>query len=133
MHEYAKIPTAFRKGTIWFIISTSWVLKWQRYVYFDCIDAEEEAVSEEGREHPGEVDCSDIVESEAEKGLGEDSQVKRGMKEGVDYIIVDENFATVWTNKYKVASVGPVQRHAIVESNEEEDPDAKAKVEVRLK
>ena len=70
MHEYAKIPTAFRKGTIWFIISTSWVLKWQRYVYFDCIDAEEGAVSEEGREHPGEIDCSDIVESGVEKGLG---------------------------------------------------------------
>lgn len=46
--QYDEIPSAFGKATTCFLISTSWVEKWQRYVYFDCIDGEEE-ISEEGR------------------------------------------------------------------------------------
>ena len=62
--RYKQIPSEFGKQTIWFIISTKWVRKWQRYVYFDCIDAAEDApMSEDNREHPGRIDCSDIIET----------------------------------------------------------------------
>jgi hypothetical protein len=63
VRRYKEIPTEFGKHSIWFIVSTTWVRKWQRYVYFDCIDAAEVApITEDNREHPGPINCSDIIE-----------------------------------------------------------------------
>jgi len=49
-------PTA---GSVWYLVSMAWIKKWQAYVYMDKIE-ESDTVTQ--RDHPGKLDCSDIIE-----------------------------------------------------------------------
>ena len=60
-YAYNAMPTKVKAGSEWYLISASWVKKWLKYTYFDCIDNDTD-ISKEGREHPGKIDCSDFVE-----------------------------------------------------------------------
>lgn len=51
------MPKSVKVGSIWFVISMSWIQKWQSYVGFD-----ELSKGETQKEHPGKIDNCDIIE-----------------------------------------------------------------------
>ena len=50
-------------GSEWYIVSMSWIQKWQSYVGFKSGDDEESKDATENGPHPGKIDNSDILEN----------------------------------------------------------------------
>jgi hypothetical protein len=48
-------------GSVWYIVSMSWIAKWQDFVGFDKTDGEDDVEDLKGA-HPGKIDNSDIIE-----------------------------------------------------------------------
>lgn len=44
--------------SVWYIVSMSWITKWQNYVGFDKQDGDDEPLGP----HPGKMDNQDIIE-----------------------------------------------------------------------
>ena len=53
----SKMATKVTVGSEWFLVSMSWIEKWQKHVNFD----EEEESAQKERPHPGKIDNSDII------------------------------------------------------------------------
>ena len=51
------MATKVTVGSEWFLVSMSWIEKWQKHVNFD----EEEESAQKERPHPGKIDNSDII------------------------------------------------------------------------
>lgn len=95
-------------GSEWFIVSQSWINKWQKFVGFD------DGVSNDI--NPGKMDNSDIIEPFCKdnngqvqscflaemsiKYLWQNYQLKKNLKEGEDYMLVDHNIHKFWSAKY---------------------------------
>lgn len=123
------MPTKVVANSEWYLISASWVKKWQKHTYFDCIDNEGD-ISKEGRDAPGKIDCSDIAEPVTPNVLQEpqnshdkkwqDVQVQLGKKDAYDFLIINKTLKEEWEWKYNCAKVGPIERRGIVTNEKNE-------------
>ena len=123
----------------WFVISMSWIKQWQQYVYLDLITADEnseEADLTSERPKPGPVDCSDIIQPLSKHHLLDQQKahtwqnvhLKRGLKEGEDFMIVDKKICNMWQERYKVnKEAAPIHRYGIKQA------DGETTVELYLK
>lgn len=51
-----------RPGSIWYLISNSWMQEWQKYVYYDYLRGQPmREVKENQRSRPGPINNSDII------------------------------------------------------------------------
>ena len=139
---FKSMARKIEKDSEWYLISTSWINKWQKHAYFDLFDEQNvEEVDENGREHPGKVDCEDItlvhsfsVLQDPPQGPANrkwmDQQIKPRLKEGDDFMIVDAAIHKFWLQKYGKAQFGPIERRGILNGDEEW---AEGLVETQLK
>ena len=105
------MPKTLTVGTSWYVVSMQWILKWQLFVGF-----EDDLKDHVGEQHPGKIDNSDIIEPYAISSdnqplstILEDKsqnyahaniQLKKNMKEGEDFMLVDEPLHAFWVSKY---------------------------------
>ena len=54
------MPKLVREGQEWFVISMSWIKKWQAHCGFDSLDSEDQAEAQFGPP-PGKIDNTDII------------------------------------------------------------------------
>ncbi|KAH1075257.1 hypothetical protein J1N35_027585 [Gossypium stocksii] len=93
-----------KEGNLYFVISSSWFRKWERYV---GIDGDENLIGNQSSDsrhingtssvvaqRPGPIDNSDIIENGSDSdGKGNDIQLRRMLMEGQDYVLVPQG---VW-------------------------------------
>ena len=134
LHKMDKIVT---DGSIWHLVSLKWIEAWQKYTYFDFLDGQTPLpLEEKERSHPGEIDSKDIILKPPEGtillDMAKNSQwqntlLKPNLKEGEDFMIVDED---VWSYvSLRYSSKNDIVRKGIM-VNEETD---EAIVEIYLK
>ena len=133
-----KMAKSIDVGSEWYVVSMKWIEKWQHYVNFD---GGEETKSTE-RKPPGKVDNTDLIQPYsnfvkkgevmsvflneiANKELWQNFQLKRNLKEGDDYMLVDKNIHAYWVAKY--GKVNEIKRFGI------EDENGESVVEIHLK
>ncbi|KAG4117608.1 hypothetical protein ERO13_D12G242700v2 [Gossypium hirsutum] len=104
-----------KEGNLYFVISSSWFRKWERYV---GIDGDENLIGNQSSdsrhingassvvaERPGPIDNSDIVENGSDSdGKGNDIQLRRMLIEGQDYVLVPQG---VWEKLHGWYKGGP--------------------------
>ncbi|MBA0657221.1 hypothetical protein Goklo_009524 [Gossypium klotzschianum] len=104
-----------KEGNLYFVISSSWFRKWERYV---GIDGDENLIGNQSSdsrhingassvvaERPGPIDNSDIVEDGSDSdGKGNDIQLRRTLIEGQDYVLVPQG---VWEKLHGWYKGGP--------------------------
>ncbi|MBA0718816.1 hypothetical protein Golax_006544 [Gossypium laxum] len=104
-----------KEGNLYFVISSSWFRKWERYV---GIDGDENLIGNQSSdsrhingassvvaERPGPMDNSDIVENGSDSdGKGNDIQLRRMLIEGQDYVLVPQG---VWEKLHGWYKGGP--------------------------
>lgn len=121
------MPKNIKPGSQWFIVSMTWINRWQAYVGFD------DGSQPQPAKHPGQMDNTDIIinyyktkddkilsVSLAEMGNNDQHmnyQLTRGMKEGEDFMLVDDNIHTLWHDRY--GEVQTLKRFGIVDENGE--------------
>lgn len=112
-------------GSVWYIVSMAWIAKWQKFVGFE--------ENQEKGPHPGKMDNQDIIEPFC---IGSSNQIvstvleemsnnysfmnvqlKKNLKEGDDYMLVDENIFNFWDMKYGKAN--EIKRFGIEDENGE--------------
>ena len=127
-------------GSTWYIVSMTWIARWQDFVGFDSADADEDIQDFKGGP-PGQINNEDIIEpffigkddSIISTLLEERSQnfdhmnvqLKKTLKEGDDYMLVDENIYNLWSMKY--GKKNEIKRTGI------EDENGETIVEIHLK
>lgn len=89
-----------------YIISMKWFSNWKKYVYFPSSDS-----------HPGNIDQSDILESESDLFLDPNNEsnfgnevLKKGLEENKDYMIAEEK---VWHYLSRFYQGREIRRHVI--------------------
>ena len=59
------MPKVVEEGSEWYLVSMSWINKWQKFVGFEDEDAESEATRDTSKDgaapHPGKIDNKDII------------------------------------------------------------------------
>jgi len=127
-------------GSVWYAVSMTWISKWQSFVGFDDENTTKKSDSDKV-EHPGKMDCSDIIEP-FHKGkdgqivstmfeemspnyASQNVQLKKNVKEGEDYMLVDENIFNLWELWY--GKLNEIKRFGI------EDENGETVVELHLK
>ncbi|MBA0835244.1 hypothetical protein Goarm_007536 [Gossypium armourianum] len=104
-----------KEGNLYFVISSSWFRKWERYV---GIDGDENLIGNQSSdsrhingassvvaERPGPIDNSDIVENGSDSdGKGNDIQLRRMLIEGQEYVLVPQG---VWEKLHGWYKGGP--------------------------
>ncbi|KAG4171926.1 hypothetical protein ERO13_A12G241400v2 [Gossypium hirsutum] len=104
-----------KEGNLYFVISSSWFRKWERYV---GIDGDENLIGNQSSdsrhingassvvaERPGPMDNSDIVENGSDSDIkGNDIQLRRMLMEGQDYVLVPQG---VWEKLHGWYKGGP--------------------------
>ena len=118
----------------WYIISMDWINKWQKHVGFDDTEANKGP-------KPGKIDNSDIIVDYYHNDKGSYStslleqsksiqyqnyQMKSGLEEGTDYMLVDKNIYEFWDAKYGSAE-NQLKRFGVLDDTDE------TKVEMYLK
>jgi ubiquitin carboxyl-terminal hydrolase 4/11/15 len=114
-------------GSKWYVINQAWINKWQTYVGFE--DGEEPQPNLK----PGKINNEGIIvqESKDAKGqylstslpeMGQKSlymnyQLQRGLTEGTDFMVVDDNIHNLWSTKYG-EDIG-LERYGIVDESGE--------------
>ena len=125
-------------GSQWFIVSMKWIDKWQKYTYFDLLTENQTSISEEERKHPGKISNEDIILKIPHGSLMKDLtkgkdwqnvQLKPNLKEGEDYMIVNQEIWCFWVDNYKFEAENEIQRFGIIVNEDTEE----AIVEIYLK
>nr|TKR75027.1 ubiquitin carboxyl-terminal hydrolase 9-like isoform X3 [Populus alba] len=80
-----------KEGNLYFVVSSRWFLKWERYVGQGFIDNLDNGKSLESQdldvERPGPIDNSDIIEG-GSVNEGDELELVRALLEGKDYVLV---------------------------------------------
>ncbi|GKV04041.1 hypothetical protein SLEP1_g16256 [Rubroshorea leprosula] len=95
-----------KEGNLYYLISTRWFRKWEKYVGIDTgeLDAQRlDVVPSEATDRPGPIDNSDIIESGSGSG-GNELQLRRMLVEGQDYVLGPQD---VWEKLYEWYKGGP--------------------------
>jgi hypothetical protein len=63
--QFKNTKKKIEPDSYWFLISMTWIKKWEKYVFMDEIENPEKEIDPEMlRKHPGPIDCSDIIEDD---------------------------------------------------------------------
>ena len=111
------MPTAIEKGSEWFFLPKKWLDVWETYCYVDIINAELDPVElrRANRTAPGRISFKHLFEPEEENQIKDISsktqwqnfQVKKGLREGVDFIFVTKTVFKAFLNKYNSVDEEP--------------------------
>ncbi|KAG5255304.1 ubiquitin carboxyl-terminal hydrolase family protein [Salix suchowensis] len=96
-----------KEGNLYFVVSSRWFLKWERYVGQGLVDNLDNGKSLESQdldvERPGPIDNSDIIESGSGND-GDEPELVRMLLEGKDYVLVPKK---VWEKLVQWYKGGP--------------------------
>ena len=107
------MPTLIEEGSEWFIMPKAWLDTWEKYCYIDVINAgaEQEPSDFSGvdRAKPPRVPFRELFQEkegnqvidQAMKTQWQNYQIKRGLREGVDYILVTKDVFDFIIKKYR--------------------------------
>ena len=111
------MPTAIEKGSEWFFLPKKWLDVWETYCYVDIIDGEMDPAElrRARRSAPGRISFKHLflpkednqMEDVASKTLWQNYQVKKGLREGVDFIFVTKQVFKAFLNKYESDDENP--------------------------
>ncbi|XVF53187.1 hypothetical protein PTKIN_Ptkin05aG0080200 [Pterospermum kingtungense] len=104
-----------KEGNLYFVISSRWFQRWERFVGIDANGDLIENESSDSRhfdgassmvaERPGPIDNSDIVQNGSDCDCKENEiQLRRGLMEGQDYVLVPQG---VWEKLHEWYKGGP--------------------------
>ncbi|KAI7733857.1 hypothetical protein M8C21_028642 [Ambrosia artemisiifolia] len=107
----ANSESCLKEGNFYFVISTRWFTKWQKYVGEETgeYELEEASVDEQSStltkagERPGPIDNTDIINNEDGRDGG-DLQLYRTLTENIDYVLVPQ---VVWEKLHGWYKGGP--------------------------
>lgn len=98
------MPKTVEVKSVWYVVSMKWISNWQKYVGFD---------TKSNGIKPAKIDNSDLIQEyythpqtqqklsvylfeQTEKLSFTNVQLKSGLKEGEDYMLVDERLHAFW-------------------------------------
>ena len=120
----ANMPTKIEVDSEWFFIPKAWLDKWEAWCYVDIINAAksgEEDLNDEIRQaeraNPGRICFSALFENKEKNMIVEQAlkfkwqnyQVKKGLREGVDFILVTKEVFDSLVSKYRSEEENPEQ------------------------
>ena len=93
---FADMPTLSKEGSVWYLLSMSWIQVWQDWAYYGLITGGETDGLHNQMLKPGKIDNSDItiqnnktLLTDITKGSEwQNLQLKQGLSEGKDFMLV---------------------------------------------
>ena len=116
------MPSRIEEDSEWFFLPKKWLEKWELYCYVDVINAASDGNAEAGaslasvtRKDPGRVGFSDLFVPKEENQITEqmlrykwqNHQIKKGQREGVDFIFVTKEVFDAFITKYRSDETEP--------------------------
>ena len=114
------MPTRIEEDSEWFFLPKKWLTSWELYCYVDIInygpqDGPESKLRNVGRKKPEPIEFSDLFEPHGKnqfieqvvKKKWQNNQIKKGMREGVDFILVTKDVLTYFVKKYSSVEKDP--------------------------
>jgi hypothetical protein len=117
---FADMPTLSKEGSVWYVLSMSWIRVWQDWAYYGLITGGETDSLHNQMLKPGKIDNSDItiqnnktLLTDITKGSEwQNLQLKQGLSEGKDFMLVTPEVYKFAVDKYGVLGQ-PIERHGI--------------------
>ena len=117
---FADMPTLSKEGSVWYVLSMSWIKVWQDWAYYGLITGGETDGLHNQMLKPGKIDNSDItiqnnkpLLTDITKGSEwQNLQLKQGLSEGKDFMLVTPEVYKFAVDKYGVLGK-PIERHGI--------------------
>lgn len=123
---FSEMPQKVEDGSVWHVISTSWVKVWQQWVYLDLIRNGSLPEGDQMPTKPSKLDCSDIIAPKSKDLLTgiskqhtwQNIQLKHGLREEEDFLLVTPQIFEFATKKYGLEGE-PIIRYGIAQADGE--------------
>jgi len=107
---FADMPTLSKEGSVWYVLSMSWIKVWQDWAYYGLIAGGETDGLHNQMLKPGKIDNSDITIQNSKTLLTDTTkgsewqnlQLKQGLSEGKDFMLVTPEVYKFAVDKYGV-------------------------------